>query len=435
MPSDIEAELAAALDHHRAGRLDQAAQLYRWVIQADPEHAGALHNLGVVTSQLGDPAAAIDLYERALAIDPDYVHAHLNLAGALRATGRLVEAAREYGEALALNPGLYPAHFARALVLVALGKSDEAMAHFARCHAIRRAAPPPDGVSRHKLRHDVEQLRWLAGQGVDAARCTDLAARLEALEGRVAWPADPGEPVVIDDAGLKESFTHPPHVAPAPALAGPVLHPGFDAAAITRAFRDDTPGVGIIDRLLSDDALSALRRSLLASTIWYDFTHIPGFVAAYLEDGLASPLLLQIAGELRAALPDLLGSHSLAQGWAFKGVAGDVPVDLHADSAAVSLNFWITPEDARTDGAGGGLVIYTARPPADWRIADYNADAARIRDFLAGQGDSRITVPYGENRGVLFESGLFHGSDSPVFLPGYENHRINITLLFGERRN
>jgi hypothetical protein len=40
-------------------------------------------------------------------------------------------------------------------------------------------------------------------------------------------------------------------------------------------------------------------------------------------------------------------------------------------------------------------------------------------------------VPYRENRAVLFKSRLLHWSDAPEFAEGYENHRINVTLLFG----
>jgi hypothetical protein len=56
-------------------------------------------------------------------------------------------------------------------------------------------------------------------------------------------------------------------------------------------------------------------------------------------------------------------------------------------------------------------------------------DAAVIR---INTGDSLI-VPYRENRAVLFESRLFHRSDAPEFAAGYENHRINLTLLFGRQ--
>ena len=33
----------------------------------------------------------------------------------------------------------------------------------------------------------------------------------------------------------------------------------------------------------------------------------------------------------------------------------------------------------------------------------------------------------------LFQSRLFHGSDAPHFAAGYDNHRINLTLLYGRR--
>ena len=56
-----------------------------------------------------------------------------------------------------------------------------------------------------------------------------------------------------------------------------------------------------------------------------------------------------------------------------------------------------------------------------------------IRAFLAQNNDGTLTVPYAQNRVVLFRSDLFHESGPVKFRPGYENHRINITLLFGEQ--
>ena len=35
----------------------------------------------------------------------------------------------------------------------------------------------------------------------------------------------------------------------------------------------------------------------------------------------------------------------------------------------------------------------------------------------------------------MFDSDLFHASDAIRFKGGYENRRINITMLFGDRRN
>jgi len=44
-------------------------------------------------------------------------------------------------------------------------------------------------------------------------------------------------------------------------------------------------------------------------------------------------------------------------------------------------------------------------------------------------------VPYRENRAVLFKSRLFHRSDVTQFANDYENHRINITMLFGRHES
>ena len=61
----------------------------------------------------------------------------------------------------------------------------------------------------------------------------------------------------------------------------------------------------------------------------------------------------------------------------------------------------------------------------------YSNDISRIYAWLDSNPSDRMIVPYRENRAVLFESRMFHSSDAPKFAPGYENLRINITLLFG----
>ena len=43
-----------------------------------------------------------------------------------------------------------------------------------------------------------------------------------------------------------------------------------------------------------------------------------------------------------------------------------------------------------------------------------------------------MTVPYKSNRAVLFDSALFHETDRFTFQKGYQNRRINLTILYGE---
>ena len=59
------------------------------------------------------------------------------------------------------------------------------------------------------------------------------------------------------------------------------------------------------------------------------------------------------------------------------------------------------------------------------------SDAAR--DFLERSGARRVTIPHRANRAVIFDSDLFHETDTITFREGYENRRINCTLLYGFR--
>jgi len=105
---------------------------------------------------------------------------------------------------------------------------------------------------------------------------------------------------------------------------------------------------------------------------------------------------------------------------------------VHADDGAVSLNFWITPDEANQNPPNGGLTIYRELPPPDWEPIGYEENQSEIDQFLSLNGASAVSVPYRTNRAVLFDSRLFHETDKPDFAPGYQNHRINITMLFGE---
>jgi hypothetical protein len=186
-----------------------------------------------------------------------------------------------------------------------------------------------------------------------------------------------------------------------------------------------------LDNLLTPRAFASLRRYLLESTIWHDFTHIRGFLASYLEDGLACPLLLQIVDELRRAFPKLLDKLPLTQAWAFKAMERAGSIDVHADDAAISVNFWMTPGEANLESEHGGLGVCLVPAPSDWSVASFEDDRDRAVSFLEHHAEEVEIVPYRANRAVIFSSRLIHYSDNPFFKEGYENHRINMTFLFG----
>ena len=431
--------LARAAALHRDGRLGEAVAAYRTALAGDSENAGIWQNMGVALAGTGDAEAALAAFDRALGLRPDYLHAHVNRGQALQALGRHAAAATAYGAALKLDPGLYEIRLRAGLMLLAAGDREGAMEAFRETRAVRRdpAAMGADHpsfarASRLKLAHDAAQLRYLADAGVKGAEFAALAALHEAAAAKLPGGADPAPlPEEVRET-LAGTYNRALHTAEAGEVPGGALDASFDGAEIEARYRERAPGIATIDRLLSPPALAALRRHLLQSTIWHDGEHIPGFLAAYLEDGLASPILLQIAGELRAALPGILAPHPLAQAWAFKCLTGSQGIDVHADSGAVSVNFWLTPDAANLEPDAGGLTIHRAPPPEGWRIADYDRDRDRVRAFLDASNAGSFTVPYAANRAVLFRSDLFHESGRVRFRPGYANHRINITLLFGE---
>jgi hypothetical protein len=151
------------------------------------------------------------------------------------------------------------------------------------------------------------------------------------------------------------------------------------------------------------------------------------------EHGFACPLLAQIAEELRSTYPAILGDHPLLQLWGFKYDSRLSGIAVHADFAAVNINFWITPDEANLDPDSGGLIVWDVAAPLDWGFAKYNDDVAAARDFLARAGARPVKIPHRANRAVIFDSDLFHETDRIAFKDGYLNRRINITMLYGRR--
>lgn len=130
------ADLTAALEHHRAGRLDRAEALYRKFLQKSPGHADALHLLGMVALTRGNAEQAIRLIGMALKQAPGFVQAHSNLGLALRAAGRLEESCASFRQAITLQPDFAPAHSNLGLALCELGDLAGAVASCRRAIAL-----------------------------------------------------------------------------------------------------------------------------------------------------------------------------------------------------------------------------------------------------------------------------------------------------------
>ena len=215
-----------------------------------------------------------------------------------------------------------------------------------------------------------------------------------------------------------------------------ILNPDLDWKAIEKEYWSENPQVVAIDNILTKEALHKIRKILLESTVFYQTkqpNNFGGYTGAYIDDGLHDRILLELTTELRQYLPSILKPHALRYLWAYKYDSSYNGIKLHADMAAVNVNLWITPDEANLDHNSGGLVVFTVKPPPEWDILQYNSDTEKVyEELLKPTGFKNVTIPYKENRAVLFDSALFHQTDNFHFKKGYPNRRINLTILYGD---
>jgi hypothetical protein len=230
---------------------------------------------------------------------------------------------------------------------------------------------------------------------------------------------------------VARTYKRPVHIAPDVAIDGPLINPRLEFREIEDRYLAARPNVMTVDELLTPAALQALRRFCTDSTIW---NHVKeGFLGAYTQDGFCSALLLRLARELRACLPRVIRRFPLQTMWGYRYDSRCPGIGIHADGAAVNVNFWITEDDANLDSASGGLLVYPHEPPREWGFTRSNSDPAAVRAYLESLGSVPMRIPYRANRAVIFDSDLYHATDQLHFKSGYLNRRTNITLLYGVR--
>lgn len=423
-PFAAEAWAHQGLVRHALGRRLEALKSLDRALSLKPDHVEALNWRGMILVDLGRPAEALDSLKDALARNPCHAEALNNQGMALKALGRIGQACASLKSAAAIEPGNIAIQFNLGVVLREMGYCHEAATVFRRVVDVApnhvaainnlaltlcecdRAQEAMDyfryqaaltwqagaNLSEHQLRHKQEQEAHLTAQG-------------------------------LNPLGL--------HIAAGERLKSHAVNP---ASGDTLArWHNAVPQVLVIDDLLSTDAFTAIRDFCLNSVIWRK-SYANGYLGAIPETGFACPLLAQIAEELRHTYDGIFRHHPLRYFWAFNCAGHHKGVNIHADFAAVNVNFWITPDASNLDPDHGGLVIWDVAAPLDWDFARYNNDENAIRKFLADQGARSIRVPYKANRAVFFDSDLFHETDTINFKDGYNDRRINVTMLFGRRR-
>ena len=70
MELTIEQALKQGVAAHKAGKLQEAERLYRAILQSEPSHPDANHNLGVLAVSVNKADTALPLFKTALEANP-----------------------------------------------------------------------------------------------------------------------------------------------------------------------------------------------------------------------------------------------------------------------------------------------------------------------------------------------------------------------------
>jgi Flp pilus assembly protein TadD len=128
--STFSEPIAFAVECHQKGQFAEAERAYRDLLCQNPDNPDALHLLGMLAHDTGQPSKALELITRAVRLRPDISYYHSNLGNVLQQLERFQDAEHSYREALRLEPRLAEAHNNLGNALRALQRVPEAIASF-----------------------------------------------------------------------------------------------------------------------------------------------------------------------------------------------------------------------------------------------------------------------------------------------------------------
>ncbi len=97
-------DITAIMSLHQQGRLAEARRGYESILAAQPQHAVALHYLGMLEQQSGNLELALQRMQSSIALDPSQAFFHVNLGNTLKDLGKPQEAEAAYQTAIQLDP-------------------------------------------------------------------------------------------------------------------------------------------------------------------------------------------------------------------------------------------------------------------------------------------------------------------------------------------
>jgi len=307
----IENLIERALQHHQAGRLDDAKNIYDHILKSSPRHPDALHLRGLIALQTGDAGLAAEYLRKATQLQPKNWIFRGNLASALMELGDLDGAESAFRRAAQLSPEQAQFQMGIANCLALRGKLVEAekqlravtqrfppfaLAWFNLANAVRDQGRPGEAVALYlhaiKLDPDLIDARNNLGATLLAMGKMEQAeaAYKEALQWR---PDDPQlqcnlASVLIDRGRFADAEAHcrlaiarAPELAPAYSFLGAAIaHQGrlLEALEIHRKAAALAPndiraltalGIALYEVGKPEEGIPILQRALeIAPDLW-----------------------------------------------------------------------------------------------------------------------------------------------------------------------
>jgi tetratricopeptide (TPR) repeat protein len=169
--TSIQDALRSAEELHRAGKLVEAENICRQILEQKPHQTGALSLLSILARQQGQFAAAVDLAAHAARVQPQIAELHANLAEFSRLAGMPQESIASFQRAIELKPLEPTFHNSLAIALAENRQHESAVGEYQRAIELN----PDYADARNNLGGVLREL----GRLDEAAEAIGSALRLQ----------------------------------------------------------------------------------------------------------------------------------------------------------------------------------------------------------------------------------------------------------------
>lgn len=160
IPTDVSSLFKRALAFHKSGDWARAKAIYSSILDIQPKYFDAIHMLGVLYIQTGNPNKGLKFIDKAIEINPRNAEAYYNKAEALLQENRLPEAISNYRKLIELSSKDHEALFKIASIFREMGQYDDTLSHLDRAISVSK--------DNHLYYHAKADTLSLIGQEADA---------------------------------------------------------------------------------------------------------------------------------------------------------------------------------------------------------------------------------------------------------------------------